>query len=684
MEYKRAQAEILDRWEDVLRAVTSPAKQKVNGHTSYICPFCGHGENGDGITKNPKSKDRKTIKCFGCNFSGDIFSLIGQLEGISFFPDQVRRAGDLIGISIDENREETEPRREPAPIKESPKTEKREEKKENRNEYKMELKEREDKKGYLKECMDRLNQTGYLMERGISESTAKKYSLGFDPHFSDNTGGKIWEALIIPTEGESYIARNTDPNAQKKERYRKVGEAKPFNARALRSSDKPIFITEGELDALSIIEAGGEAIGLGSTENIDRFLENYIKPQKPAQPLIIALDNDEKGEEATTKLVEGLEKQGISFYRHSPAGRYKDPNNALTEAREAFTKEVQRIEKEAIRLDEEEREERAREYRETSSKGYIQGFIKGIAKSVNTPAQTTGFKGLDALLDGGLYEGLYVLGAVTSLGKTTLALQIIDQIAQSGKDVLIFSLEMARAELMSKSISRHTLIDIFDNGGDIANAKTNRGITAGERYKNYSQAERDLIKRSINNYAEYAEHIYIQEGIGNIGVEEIRKAIEKHYLSTGNIPVVLVDYIQILAPNDVRASDKQNTDKAVLELKRISRDFKTPVIGISSFNRESYKAGSKNNGEVGLSDFKESGAIEYGSDVIIGLQLEGAGESDFDAKEEKKKSPRRIELVILKNRNGKAPAKMTFNYYLLFNYFEEATAKEPKKKRKVV
>ena len=68
--------------------------------------------------------------------------------------------------------------------------------------------------------------------------------------------------------------------------------------------------------------------------------------------------------------------------------------------------------------------------------------------------------------------------------------------------------------------------------------------------------------------------------------------------------------------------------------------------------------------------FKESGAIEYSSDVLIGLQLKGAGEKNFDANEEKKKSPREIELIILKNRNGSTGDKLGYRYYPLFNYFE--------------
>ena len=69
--------------------------------------------------------------------------------------------------------------------------------------------------------------------------------------------------------------------------------------------------------------------------------------------------------------------------------------------------------------------------------------------------------------------------------------------------------------------------------------------------------------------------------------------------------------------------------------------------------------------------FKESGSIEYGSDVLIGLQFKGAGESNFDTMAAKRKDPREIELVILKNRNGATGNKINMEFYPLFNYFKE-------------
>lgn len=308
------------------------------------------------------------------------------------------------------------------------------------------------------------------------------------------------------------------------------------------------------------------------------------------------------------------------------------------------------------------------EYLQTSAAGYMAALDALITASASSPAISTGFMELDRILDGGLYSGLYILGAISSLGKTTFALQVADNIAKQGHDVLIFSLEMARAELMAKSISRIT----FQTTKYDSDAKTTRGILAGSRYAKYSQKEVDLIQTAKGHYMQYAQHIFIHEGIGDIGVERVKEEVARHVALTGARPVVLIDYLQILAPYDPRCSDKQNTDKAVLELKRLSRDSDLPVIGISSFNRESYKESSGNRGRVTAVDFKESGAIEYSADVLLGLEFKAAGTKEYSEKTEKQKTPREIKLVVLKNRNGKAWQSTCFDYYPMFNYYREA------------
>ncbi len=312
---------------------------------------------------------------------------------------------------------------------------------------------------------------------------------------------------------------------------------------------------------------------------------------------------------------------------------------------------------------------------------YLGDFVGDISERAKTPPISTGFQGLDNILDGGLFEGLYCLGAVTSAGKSAIVMQIADQIAKTGQDVLIFALEMSRFELMARSISRHTYIRARKQGGRIAWAKTARGITDGSRHEKYCKQEMDIITDAITDYSQYTDHLYIFEGIGNIGVKEIRERVEEMIRETGKKPVVIIDYLQILAPTDVRATDKQNTDKAILELKRISRDNKIPVIAISSLNRESYKKGSEHKGAVTLDSFKESGAVEYSCDVLLGWQFQNAGK-DVDLEEEYKKTPREMQIVVLKNRSGERGRKLDFNYFPMFNYAEE-TGEGQEKRRNI-
>ena len=314
------------------------------------------------------------------------------------------------------------------------------------------------------------------------------------------------------------------------------------------------------------------------------------------------------------------------------------------------------------------------QYGAITGAGRLDGLFAYIKESEKRPIISTGYPTLDLELGdgfgipGGLTAGLYTIGAISSLGKTTFAMQMADSIAAGGKDVLVIALEMAAFELMARSISRLTT----ETAQSPSDRKTVQGILQGTRWARYNATERQTIEEATAIYSELAKHLFLIEGIGNIGVEDVRKAIKRHIEMRGETPVLIVDYLQILAPADPHATDKANTDKAVLELKRISRDYNTPVICISSFNRDNYSE------RVSMKALKESGAIEYSSDVVIGLQLKGAGAKDssgkllpFDVDEAKRKDPREIEAVILKNRSGKTGETVQFEYDPKFSLFRD-------------
>lgn len=641
------------------------------GRISYVCPLCGSGEgkNGTGIT----TKDGVHFTCWaGCYKNSDIIDIIALEYGIegAGYNAKLEKACALYGINYSDLEADPGfmPGRNATPGRAGggPASEKKQE-------------AAQDYMEFFRECASRRKESDYMSkQRGISDRVQELYLVGFCPDWRSPAALRKGfnppksPRAIIPTSRYSYIARDvraadTLKDSERKYAKTKEGPVHLFNLKALEDAKEPVFIVEGEIDALSIIEIGYSAVALGSVNNAGMLLK-YLSENKPGQPLLIAMDADEKGQQAAGKLMSGLRDLGIDAYRANISGGYKDANERLVADRDGLRAAAE----DAIESARDAQEAEKREYLETTSNAfYLDAFVNGIADSANTPYIPTGFSSLDRVLDGGLYEGLYTVGAISSLGKTTLVLQIADQIAKQGRDVLIFSLEMARNELISKSISRLTAQLALENNLPLELAKTVRGITVYNFYRKYSEKERKLIDDAISAYGEYAEHIRVFEGIGDIGVEQIRASVSRHISLTGTRPVVIIDYLQILAPYNERASDKQNTDKAVLELKRMSRDYKLPVISVSSFNRDNYSV------SVSMAAFKESGAIEYGSDVLIGLQLKGAGEPGFDVDRAKEEKPRKVEAKILKNRNGEPTKIVNFAYYAGCNLFRELTAANP-------
>ncbi len=641
----------------------------------YVCPICGSGsgEKGTGITENPQSRERFT--CWtGCFKNADIFDIIGLQFNLTSFNEQFDKACEIFGITPYERNSSNE----------------------RKNFMKSETKNisgsntKEDYTEFYNLAEKNLTQTDYL--RGISLATLRKFHAGFvqqwkHPKAPANVPPS--PRLIIPVWEGGYLARDTRANlteTQKKYSKLRVGTMRLFNESALKQEKSPVFIVEGEIDALSIIDAGGQAVGLCSIANIGKLIE-AVKKEPPKVPLIILLDSDERGQGATPKLIEGLNKINFPFYRQSVLPRpYKDANEFLMSDRQKFTEwvtsEMNNANIEQMREDVEQKEQEEQEAFEREAViYYLNDFLQEVDKNREGRAISTGFENFDNIFGGGLYPGLYTVGANSSIGKTTLILQIADNMAERGQGVLFFSLEMSRNELIAKSLSRLSFLSSSELYKSSKFAKTTRGVLRGD----YSTAENDIIGSCVKDYATYGNNIFIVEGVGDVGVEQIRDKTEKYIKYNNTPPVIVIDYLQILSPYDLRMTDKQNTDRNILELKRLSRDLQIPVIGISSFNRESYKS------PVSMASFKESGAIEYSSDVLIGLQFEGWDYTIRDTSdkvrqerlsnlsrmnEEKAKAgqSQRIQAKILKNRNG-GRGSVYFEFYPMFNYFRASEGK---------
>jgi len=671
--------------EYILSRSTEYFKRDRSGK-GYVCPICHGGDkkNGTGMTTKDGIHFTCWAGCFGSEdgkaISADIFDIIGKEKGLTDFNSQLQAACEIFGITLDSSQ--------PGAYANAH-TQKNIHNSTYTTTQAQQTETEQDYTAFFLQANKDLGKTDY--HRGITLETLNRFKVGYvekwrhpkAPYYAPTS-----PRLIIPTSRHSYLARDTRENlTEEQEQYKKskVGTIRIYNLKALRQAEKPVFIVEGEIDALSVIDVGGEAVGLGSIAYVGRLLAVLNGGDKPKKPLIIALDNEkdpakqERVQAALKRLEKGLDELGIAHCTANPFGEHKDANEALNSDREAFRAAIAAAEEEAAALEEQELAE-GREILQRESALYaLDSFVKEIEESKDRPVIPTGFMALDRILDGGLYSGLYIIGAVSSLGKTTFALQMADNIAKNGKKVLVFSLEMARNELIAKSISRLTVLEDLKNNSSTAHAKTTRGVLNGRLYKGYSETEKRLIETALAQYGEYAENIWITEGIGDVTVSIIREKVQRFIAVYKETPVVIIDYLQILAPYNERYTDKQNTDRAVLELKRITRDLKAPVICISSFNRDNYTA------PVNMAAFKESGAIEYSSDVLIGLQYLGMDYQKGEKKEAREQrvseliekaiedgkngNAQSIQVCVLKNRNGQR-GSISLQFYPMFNYFE--------------
>lgn len=628
--------------------------QPARKHGTYICPICGNGtgDTGDGMAVDPHG-DGTQLKCFKCGFYGDVVDLYQQQHGCTT-GEAFQAMYNFFGIEIDDTRN--------APGAARTATEQRtglarvEAAAEDVQAVKgvQDAQSVPDNTRYYQTCQGHINDPAareYLNLRGISQDTAARFYMGYDPGSS---------RLIIPVSRSFYVARSIDP--QEPVRYRNPTGAKSdiFNLAALHeAASRPVFVVEGAIDALSIIEAGGQAVGLNSTGNIGKLIDD-LRQRGTESTLIIGLDNDDAGQRAAAQLAAALQELNIDYVQGDVCGQYKDPNERLTSDRSGLIKAVQDAERQTVKPD--------------NTADYITGRmdadIEGLRAQSN---RKTGFYNLDAEA-GSIYAGLYAIGGISSVGKTTFCHQLADQMAAQGQHVLFFSMEQSRLEMVSKSIARQTAKDDPDKA--VSSLQIRTGAMGAS------------IKRATAEYLQsVGDRVSIIEGNFRCTVSFIGQYVRRYIARNGVKPVVFVDYLQVLQaekdPETGRKSTdtRQIVDHNVTELKRLSRDLEIPVFVVSSVNRSNYLA------PIDFESFKESGGIEYTADVVWGLQLAVIHDPIFEKEkdivkkrariaEAKEAMPREIELVCLKNRYGKSRYAAQFTYYPQYDYF--TTAARPK------
>jgi replicative DNA helicase len=269
----------------------------------------------------------------------------------------------------------------------------------------------------------------------------------------------------------------------------------------------------------------------------------------------------------------------------------------------------------------------------------------------------TGFDHLNNVANG-LTEGLVILGAAPSTGKTTLAKQLADQVAELNDGLegrrraacLFVSLEQSKEELRVKSLSRLSGIE-------------NRDILRGRL--DTSSPAWAKVKTAAADYAtKVADRVYILEGDKSTTPERIRlAALQVKRLTEADTVAIVIDYLQIVPTEEDFKDSRQRVDSVVSDLRRLARELHSPVVAISSLGRVEYDTPS-------LKSFKESGGIEYGADLGVVMSRDKNKTKGQATIQGVTREYKPVCFDIVKNRNGER-SRIEFKFFPAISLFIE-------------
>ena len=204
----------------------------------------------------------------------------------------------------------------------------------------------------------------------------------------------------------------------------------------------------------------------------------------------------------------------------------------------------------------------------------------------------TGFRDLDRKLAGLHPTNLVILASRPGMGKTTLALNIAQNVAVTDVPVAVFSLEMSREEIVTRMLCSEGRID-------------------SQRLRSGRLSEADFSKLSNAASVLYKKPVYVDDSPG-LTVTEIRAKARRMRRRPG-LGLIIVDYLQLM-----QGSGGENRQQEIAQisrsLKNLARELDVPIIGVSQLNRS---LESREDKRPRLGDLRESGAIEQDADVVM-------------------------------------------------------------------
>ena len=582
-------------------------KSRKAGRNMYVCPICGSGTGKNGTGAFHIYPDSRRVFCYAHNcFTDRGQDTLGALRIIwkCGETEALERAGYILdGETHNKNtkhKENIEHHERPADY--SP----------------FYRKWHQD----LKESPEALE---YLHGRGITDESIERFNLGYCANWKHSKAGERVAAsrrIIIPRTAGTYTARMIDkPRNEWEEVYIKQVQGKQkdlFNLEALDGAATPI-ICEGELDAISLYQAGASSVvGIGTTTNAGTILAEAKK--HPEAVFILAFDNDRDkkdgknpGKDKQRQLAADMTAAGLAVLNVDPAkiyGEAKDGNEAFTKNPERLGKVIAYLEGKAQEMKAARDEEREAELRKRTGEGMLEDFLLSVTdKDARTfEPIPTGIKDIDRALEGGfIRKTLVTLGAPPAMGKTALAQWIFENMAAAGHDCLYINLEMSREQLLARSLSR---LAYKYEGKDVSALDVLRGY-------NWTDEQREAITKAAAIYKrDVAPHfIYNPEGVTN-HIDSILSAMnaETARLNAQGkpAPLICIDYLQLVDSGERDAIE--GVKGVIFRLKDFAKRNNTVVLVIIANNRASNKSGV-----VEMESGRDTSAIEYSGDFMLGL-----------------------------------------------------------------
>jgi replicative DNA helicase len=250
----------------------------------------------------------------------------------------------------------------------------------------------------------------------------------------------------------------------------------------------------------------------------------------------------------------------------------------------------------------------------------LEALAKGDREVTGTPS---GFRDLDGVLGGFQPGNLIIIAARPSVGKSALVCNIAENIATKHElPVAFFSLEMSEAEIAHRFIACRARIP---------NDRLRKGKVAERDWPRVLKASNELESAPL----------WIDES-SDLGLLELRAKTRRLAAAEGGkLGVVIVDYMQLMRPEDPRSNRVEQVGQFSRGLKILARELDVPVIGLSQLSRSPEQRPDK---RPMLSDLRESGSLEQDSDVVMFIYRDAIYNQDAD--------PSEAEFIIAKHRNG--------------------------------